>query len=73
VWRFISLIPELRRERHEDLSVQDQSTEQVPRQSSLGNEGAGKQKASDNVIELGGMFESQQATELGNLPMWLWL
>ena len=37
-------------DRHADLCVQGQSTEQDPGQPSLGSEGVGKQKASDNVI-----------------------
>jgi hypothetical protein len=46
-----SLIPG---DRHADLCVQGQSTEQDPGQPSLGSEGVGKQKASDNVIVQGG-------------------
>lgn len=43
------LIPIFRRYSHADSGVQG-FTEQVPEQSSLGNEGVGQQKASDNVI-----------------------
>jgi hypothetical protein len=42
------------------------STEQIPRQPSLGDEGVGKQKADDNVIEKKGgrsTFKLQQAAK----------
>jgi hypothetical protein len=39
---------------------------QVPGQPSLGSEGVGKQKAGDNVIEQGAMFQPQGAAELSS-------
>ena len=56
-----------RRQNHADLWVQGQSTEQVPGQPSLGSEGVGKQKAGDDVIEQGSMYQLQQAAELAAL------
>ena len=43
-----------------------QFTGQVLGQPSLGSEGVGKQKAGDNVIEQEGMFQLQQAADLGS-------
>ena len=50
VWWYTPLISG---DRHDDLCIQGQSTEQDPEQPILGSEGVGEQKAGDNVIEQG--------------------
>jgi hypothetical protein len=58
------LTPAFRRQRHEDLSVQGQSSEQVPGQPSLASEGAGKQKVHNRIRRA--VFQPQQEAELCN-------
>ena len=61
------LIPAIRGQSHADLLSSRSIYRASSRQSRIGSEGVGKQKAGDDVIEQGSMYQLQQAAELAAL------